>query len=113
MVDKVVERIIQEGYDQEDLHIGSLDAEALYPILVFEKIAGLVASKTVDSGLKFEGVDWAWAIKFVALALEEDEVRKKGLQDIIPKKRPKSSKKPTLRTVEEDDKRERWKYPRS
>ena len=37
-------------------------------------------------------------------------VIRQNLQDIIPRRRARSGKKPTLRTVETDDKKERWKF---
>ena len=62
-----------------------------------------------ESGLKIEGLDYKWACKYVALAMKPEEVRKRGLQDIIPRKIAKKGKDPTLRTVNEDDKKERFR----
>ena len=89
------------------LVVGSLDNKALYPSLEIIATSEICARLIATSGVKFEGVDWAWACKFVALAMEEDDVIRKDLQDIIPRRRAKSGKKPTLRTVETDDKKER------
>merc|ERR1712082_160137 len=76
------------------------------------KCSKICSEIVAKSGLKWEGVDWWWATRFVALAMEEGEMIAKGLADIIPQKRAKSGKKPTLLTVEDDDKKERRKHPK-
>ena len=75
-----------------------------------EKCSKICSKLVANLGLKWEGVDWWWATRFVALAMEEEEMIAQGLADLIPQKRAKSRKKPTLLTVEDDIKKERWNF---
>ena len=84
MVDKVAEEIGKENLGKEDLFIGSLDVEALYPSLYIPAVSKLCAGKIVRSGLNFEGVDYVWAFKYVALGIDMMVVRRRGLQDVMP-----------------------------
>ena len=43
--------------NQDDIFIGSLDAEALYPSLDTERVSKLCGEILVESGLKIENVD--------------------------------------------------------
>ena len=42
-------------------------------------------------------------MRYLALLLDKVEVRRKGLSDIVPKKRAKKGKKATVRTVLDDE----------
>merc|ERR1711954_257178 len=95
--------------DQEDVFLGPLDAEALYPSLEMKACSQICAKLVAESGLQFEGIDWEWACIFVALSMEEDEFVRRSLNDVIPRRRSrKGPNKPTLRTVEADDRKGRW-----
>ena len=66
-IDKAVEEIKQQKIEKDDLFVGSLDVEALYPSLEIEEVSKICADMVIESGLKFEGFDLVWACKYVAL----------------------------------------------
>ena len=63
--------------------------------------------------MKFETIDITWACKYVALAMDENEVVRRNMQDVIPRRKAKQGKKATMRTVVVDDSKERWKFLKS
>ena len=99
VIDSVSEKILEENLNDDELFIGSLDAEALYPSLEIDKCSKICAEMVASSGLKIDGLDYKWACKYVALALDPKEVLKRELQDIIPRKKARAGKNQTLRTV--------------
>ena len=90
--------------------MGSLDAVSLYPSLVIKEVGKICAEKVIESKVKFENADIAWACKYVALAMDENEVVRRELNDVIPRRKAKTGRKATLRTVVMDDYKERWKF---
>ena len=98
---------------REDIFVGSLDTVALYPSLVISEVGKICADKVKQSEIKFENVDMMWAAKYVALALDEDEVTRRGDNDIIPRRKARQGRKATMRTVVVEDKNERWKFFKS
>ena len=51
-----------------------IDAEALYPSLDIAKASRLIGELIRESGLSFDNIDWTWAARYVALAMNEDDV---------------------------------------
>ena len=87
IVDKVALQILNQNLNQEDLFVGSLDAEALYPSLNIDKTAKLIGELIGEAGLKWEGVDFRWASIYVAMEMDEYEVIRRNLQHLIPRRR--------------------------
>ena len=90
--------------------VGSLDVEALYPSINVKRAGEICRDKVNESKLKMEGIDYRWGLVYIALTATPAEKVDLGLQGILPRKLRKR-KAPTIKTVEEDDKRERWWYP--
>ena len=51
-------QILDRNLNLEDLFVGSLDAEALYPSLNIDKTAKLIGKMIEEAGLKWKGVDF-------------------------------------------------------
>ena len=96
--------------DTEDWMVLSLDAVGLFPALDIQKCSELVAKRVANSNLNFEGVCYKWAAKYVALGMSENEVVRKELHDVIPRRRSKHGTKATVKTIMVDQKKERWKW---
>ena len=113
MVDKVSSKILGLGLEEDKIFVGSLDAVSLYPSLVIDKVSRMCGERVRESGMKFENIDITWACKYVALAMDENEVVRRNMQDVIPRRKAKQGKKATMRTVVVDDLKERWKFLKS
>ena len=115
IVDKVALQILDQNLNQEDLFVGSLGAEALYPSLNIDKTAKLIGELIEEAGLKWEGVDFRWASICVAKEMDEFEVIRRNLQRVISRRRHgfgTKAKKASVKTIESDDKPDssRWKF---
>ena len=110
-IDKVAEELLKSGeVPPNGVFVGSLDAEALYPSLDTNKCAQICEDRVLASKINFEGVDYSWATRYVALNMTQDEINRARLHRIIPRKKAKSGSRPTVRTWEDEEKKERWVY---
>ena len=66
--------------------------------------------RILDSPMTFEGVDYGWATRYIALNMTQQQINLQGLHRIIPRKIAKSGKRPTVRTYEKEEKSIRWRY---
>ena len=92
--------------------MGSIDAVVLYPSLDVKKSAKLVGEFVRKSGMKFSNLDWEWALRYLALANPEIEIVRKGLSDLVPRRRSRQEKEPTVMFVDTEDTANRWKSPK-
>ena len=104
-----MEYLKKEEIDASELMVLSLDAEALYPSLDVEDVAKACAKQVVSSSLEIEGVNWMWAATYVALAFEEDQTVREGLHGIMPRRKSRQGNEPTVLTIKEVEKRNRWR----
>ena len=70
--------------------------------------AAIAAQKVIDSGLKFKNIDLEWAMVYVALNMDQDQIYKEKLADIIPYRKSNKGNRPTVLTIADDVKRQRW-----
>ena len=103
-VDRLCEKLSEREETSEGIFLGSLDAKALYPSINTKHAAGLVANHVMETGLAFDGVDMRWATTYVALNMTQAEINRKGLQDVIPTKRARTGKRPTILTYYKEEK---------
>ena len=84
---------------------GSLDAKALYTIIPVKTIAKDCKELMIRSKVKFEGVDYGWAAKYVAMTCTLEEIEEEGLEDIVPGRRKTGGTRPgiTSREVFKDE----------
>ena len=73
--------------EDEEIFVGSLDAEALYPSLDTEKVAKLCGKLVSDSGIKIDNVDYRWATTYIAANMTQQQVSSENLQHVIPRRR--------------------------
>ena len=96
-LDAVCGKVEREG---KDVCVGSGDATALYPSLRHAPSARLCGKLVLESQVVIEGVDYRAAGILVATACSEGEIRKAKLSKVIPKRRFKYGRKPTMATKE-------------
>ena len=75
--------------------IGS-DAVSLYPSLTKQESADDVAMAVLESDIKWEGVNWKEATRFLVLGLDETWCRSSKLWRVPPRRRYKHGTRPGL-----------------
>ena len=61
VIDAVSDKIMEDHLEEDELFIGSLDAEALYPSLEIDKCSKICAEMVASSGVRIEGLNYKWA----------------------------------------------------
>ena len=61
--------------------------------------------------LNMEGIDWRWALIYLAMTITPKERHDSGIREIIPISKRTRGSKATILTSEVDEVRERWSYP--
>ena len=110
-IEELNAKIRKKEINSERMMVGSLDVEALYPSIDVRQAGEICRDRILNSELKQEGIDYRWALIYLALTATPVERVDLGLQGVIPKKISKFGRKPTVRTADADEKRERWSYP--
>ena len=77
-VNDLIEELEQKGVPEEDLWVGSLDAEALYPSSDIKDCARICRERVRESPIQFEGVDPRWAAMYIALNWEQHDITRAG-----------------------------------
>ena len=57
----------------ENVIVGSMDIEALYPSLDTKRAGEVVRDRILAFQLKFDGIDWRWALVYLALTMSNVE----------------------------------------
>ena len=83
-----------------DTMVGSLDVKALYPSLDQDHAADLVAQHVLESKARLPSVNYRCVQTFVASNLSEEEVKSRGLVDLVPGCLKKGGNRPGPRTLE-------------
>ena len=94
--------------------IGS-DAVSLFPSLTKQDSADEVAQSVMESDLKWEGVNWKEAVRFLVLGRDEPWCRSSKLRRVLPWRRSKKGTRPGLTGVgplgpDANDEKQ-WKFP--
>ena len=97
--------------DSTDMIIGSLDVNALYASINMKQAVQLTREAALNSNCRWEGIDYRWALIYLALTLKPWERVKYKMVDVIPRRLSKKNNPPTIATVETDEVKERWYYP--
>ena len=79
---------------------GSIDAVNMYGMINSRKIAKEINTLTQKSGVNLQNIDYRTATILVATSLTPAQIRKIGLQDVIPKRKYKKGSKPGTNTRE-------------
>ena len=54
----------------------------------------------MKSRVKFEGLDYGWAAKYIAMTCTLEEIEKDELEDIVPGRRKKGGTQPGITSIE-------------
>ena len=79
---------------------GSADAVALYPNLDIKRSAKECAKEIVETDAEFKDINLRAALIYIGLNCDKDEVKKAGLEKLVPKHRVKIGPKPGMRNNE-------------
>ena len=106
---------IQQHIDLAKSVLTGADAVALYPSLLKKTTAMIVRKEAMDSEIKWQGINYLEAARYVAINLEPWEVRSLGLERIVPRRRFRKGCKPGLTGRENMSKyvedEIRWEFP--
>ena len=103
-IDDLNEVLRREGAPDMGLCVGSLDVKALYPSLAIDACAKIAHDRILKSGIEFRDISTKWATIYLALNMKTHEIVRADLQHLIPTRRAKSGKPPTVLTIEVDQK---------
>ena len=62
-------KILCEEISCENMMVGSHDVESLYPSMKTKKAGELARDRITESSMKFEGVDYRWAVIYLTLTI--------------------------------------------
>ena len=69
--------------DITELFVGSTDVKALYPSLLAGPTVAIVMEAFLETNIKFEGIDWAEAGKYLAISFSKEEIGNLGLVELV------------------------------
>ena len=64
-----------------------------------------------ETKMRFEGIDYRWALVYLALTTTNKDRVDNKLQGILPRRKRKQGDPPTVKTAHIDESLERWWYP--
>ena len=100
------------GLKNTKITVASQDVEALYPALDIEETARICAERVQNSTLEFNGVDYVWALKYIAMNLTKEEAPRSKLWRLLPVRRSKTGRRPGINSMEEEEKNTKWAFRR-
>ena len=100
------------GLKNAKITVASQDVEALYPALDIEETARICAERVQNSTLEFDGVDYVWALKYIAMNLTKEEAPRSKLWRLLPVRRSKTGRRPGINSMEEEEKNTKWAFRR-
>ena len=80
--------------------VSSEDVEALYPNLEIMASARLCGEAVKQSKMRFEGVDYFWAGKYIAMTCAPKEIEESNLGETVPKRKYRKGTRPGINTKE-------------
>ena len=118
-IEEAVKVILEKG---ENVIVSSEDVSGLFPNLEIKMCSKICADAVRHSELKFEGVDYIWAAKYIAMTCSREEIRGSKLEGIVPVRKYRKGTSPGVTSVEakgkkkEGEKEEiatKWKFSRT
>ena len=100
------------GLKNTKITVASQDVEALYPALNIEESARICAERVQNSTLEFDGVDYVWALKYIAMNITKEEAPRNKLWRLLPVRRSKKGIRPGINSMEEEEKHTKWVFRR-
>ena len=94
--------------EREEVFVGSLDTEALYPSLDATLVAKLCGDLVAKKQLKIENVDYLWASMYLACTMTPEQVTRENMHDCVPDRRYKSGPKLKVGSMRKKNSHEKW-----
>ena len=104
-----------EDYNMtEELVIGSLDIEALYPSLDIDVCAFLANKRLYESGIEFGDLQWEEMMLYLRFMLTDEQLQDKGLFEHTPTRRTQRGRPPQFNASgsepDTNTRRHPWKF---
>ena len=91
----------------------SMDVRALYPSMEWHEIGLAVRDMIENSEHEIENVDWVEVGKYLAVTMEEDQIIKEGLRNVIPKRKEETNRKIGIAYLNNKQNDDKWANARS
>ena len=88
--------VILEKEKVQEIMLGSLDVEALYPSIDQREGPRLVSEEIRKSKLKFENIDYQLAAVYLGSTLTPERLAREGVSNLIPRRKARSNKSRNL-----------------
>ena len=92
--DAVNNRLVQNKGQR--MQVIGADVEALYPSLSTVEVAEIVYDAVMSTEIKFDGINWTEACKYIALTSTEQECRLGPLKRVLPIRRSVNGTRPGI-----------------
>ena len=80
--------------------VSSEDVDGLFPNIEILRSAEICGEAIKETKVKYEGVDYRWAGKYIALTCTPKEIEESGLYDIVPVRKYKPGTRPGITGAE-------------
>ena len=111
--DEVDNKFVQDK--GSNIQIVGSDVEALYPSLRAQEVAEIVYKAVLETKIKFHGVNWMEACKYIALTSTAQECRIGPLRRVLPRRRCVPGSRPGITGEDPMSKdmgdQEQWSFP--
>ena len=88
--------------------VASEDAEALYPSLDIEQSARICAERVRGSEVEFAGIDYEWALKYIAMNFTNEDVAQSKIRHLLPVRKHKKGPRPGIVSVDKEEECSKW-----
>ena len=99
--------------DGKNVVVASEDVDGLFPNLEIMSSAILCGNAVRATKVKFEGIDYIWASKYIAMTCSQQEIEDCGFQDIVPRRKSKKGTRPTIVGVDIEEKVSKWSFSKT
>ena len=96
--------------------IGTLDVKSLYTAIDVKSAGKIAREAVMNSEVMMDGINYDWALRYLALTMEPREIVEAKVQSFLPRRQAQpgsktekpGGKKPTILTVDSEEKIQRW-----
>merc|ERR1711954_35623 len=71
--------------DGDQLVLGSLDVEALYPSIDIKLAGQIIRERIRNSKLRIDGIDWRWILEYLRLTMSPLDIVENKVAGILPR----------------------------
>ncbi|MCP3849452.1 MAG: hypothetical protein GY694_04320, partial [Gammaproteobacteria bacterium] len=102
----------RENAGDRKCQIISMDVKALYPSMAVSEVVKSVRELIESSDEQIEKVDWCEVGKYLAITMTDEEIRREGLQHVLPRRIQNANRRVTVAYLSNKKNEENWSYTR-